>query len=222
MRGQFVSWDIPSASGWIDGEDGRRYAAYADSLRQSGTPWVGARVEFTPAGDVAENLVLLADAPRTATGTADQNDWTKLFFSPEGRIPRSRFWAAWGIQLGAGIVLGWIPLIGFIVSLVLIWTNIAVNTKRLHDMGRSGWWQIAPWVATILGVIGLIAFGVAGAFGDGTARNDTAIGVTVLVLVGVYVLVNLGFLLWVGVTPSDPDENRFGPPPGQNIASSFD
>lgn len=37
-----------------------------------------------------------------------------------------------------------------------------------------------------------------------------------------YLLVSLGFLIWIGATPSEPRENRFGPPPGQSLATTFD
>ena len=65
-------------------------------------------------------------------------DWQKLLFSFEGRTRRSHFWIGWLICLGAGVVAGWIPLIGFALSIALIWPNLAISVKRLHDMGHAG------------------------------------------------------------------------------------
>lgn len=53
-------------------------------------------------------------------------DWQKLLFSFEGRTRRSQFWIGWLICLGAGVVAGWIPLIGFFLSIALIWPNLAI------------------------------------------------------------------------------------------------
>jgi hypothetical protein len=46
---------------------------------------------------------------------------------------------------------------GSIVSfanLILILPSIAVATRRLHDVGRSGWWQLLA--ITLIGILVLI------------------------------------------------------------------
>ncbi|HVL41489.1 MAG TPA: DUF805 domain-containing protein, partial [Brevundimonas sp.] len=60
-------------------------------------------------------------------------DWQKLLFSFEGRTRRSHFWIGWLICLGVGVVAGWIPPLAGLVSLLLIWPNVAITVKRLHD-----------------------------------------------------------------------------------------
>lgn len=37
-----------------------------------------------------------------------------------------------------GIVLGWIPFLGWLVSLALLVPSLAVAWRRLHDIGKSG------------------------------------------------------------------------------------
>jgi uncharacterized membrane protein YhaH (DUF805 family) len=40
-------------------------------------------------------------------------------------------------------------IIGFIYSLAVILPSIAVTTRRLHDTGRSGWWQLIGLIPII-------------------------------------------------------------------------
>ena len=71
-------------------------------------------------------------------------DWARLFLSADGRIGRQTFWIAVVILFIANAVLVMIPIIGWLVNILLFWSAIAVFTKRLHDFGRTGWWQIVP------------------------------------------------------------------------------
>lgn len=146
-------------------------------------------------------------------------DWQKLLFSFEGRTRRSHFWIGWLICLGIGVVAGWIPVLGGLISLALIWPNLAISVKRLHDMGKSGWLVAIPWVASIVGMF--VAFGMIGfsAFSNAAAleREDPAaifalIG-PALGLFGLLALINLGFLLWIGLSDGQRGDNRFGSNP---------
>lgn len=44
-----------------------------------------------------------------------------------------------------------------ILALVFFIPTIAVATRRLHDTGRSGWWQLL-WFIPIIGWIVLVVF----------------------------------------------------------------
>lgn len=146
-------------------------------------------------------------------------DWQKLLFSFEGRTRRSHFWIGWLICLGVGVVTGWIPLIGGLISLLLIWPNLAITVKRLHDMGRTGWFAVIPWIATIVGVIiGIATVGLSALTNSAALEREDPLAVFALVgpalgALGFVMLVNLGFLIWIGVTDSQPGDNRFGPNP---------
>ncbi|MDO1558121.1 DUF805 domain-containing protein [Brevundimonas sp. 2R-24] len=146
-------------------------------------------------------------------------DFKTLYLSADGRIGQKDFWLGWLILLVAGIVLGMIPVIGMIVSILLIWPNIAVYAKRLHDFGKSAWLVLIPFVVNVIGLFlmgGAIFAAVGGAAMTGTdeaAATAAMAGAGSAGLIGlVLFVVNIGFLLWVGLSKGDPGENRFGPP----------
>ncbi len=146
-------------------------------------------------------------------------DWKHLFLSFEGRTRRSHFWIGWLVCLGLGVVFGWIPLLGFFLSIALIWPNLAITVKRLHDMGHTGWLAAIPYAVGIVGT--MVAFTMIGATAimNATAlENEDPAAIFALIgpaigLFGLMFLVGLGFLLWIGLTDSQRGENRFGPKP---------
>lgn len=146
-------------------------------------------------------------------------DWQKLLFSFEGRTRRSHFWIGWLICLGVSVVGGWIPILGGLISLALIWPNLAISVKRLHDMGKSGWLAAIPWVVTIVGVIvGVAMIGVSAITNQAALDREDPTAIFALIgpafgFLALLLLVNLGFLLWIGVTDSQPGDNQFGPNP---------
>jgi uncharacterized membrane protein YhaH (DUF805 family) len=48
-------------------------------------------------------------------------------------------------------------IVSIIVGLVLILPNLAVGCRRLHDIGRSGWWQLIG-LTGIGGIVLLVFF----------------------------------------------------------------
>ncbi len=146
-------------------------------------------------------------------------DWKTLLFSFEGRIRRQHFWIGWLILLGAGVVAGWIPVLGGLIGLLLIWPNLAIAVKRLHDMGQSGWLVAIPWVVTIvalfvgIGTVGFSALANAAALEQEDPAAIFALIAPAMGMLAVIFLINLGFLLWIGLTPGTNGENRYGSDP---------
>lgn len=74
----------------------------------------------------------------------------------EGRATRSEFWwwSLFGFLAGAAAgVLDAVLMLGFIntlVSLALLAPGLAVGARRLHDINKSGWWQLL-WFIPIIG-----------------------------------------------------------------------
>jgi uncharacterized membrane protein YhaH (DUF805 family) len=145
-------------------------------------------------------------------------DWKSLFFSAEGRIGRQAFWIGWLVLLGVQVVAGWIPVIGHALGLVALFAWVCLCSKRLHDMGRSGWWQVPPFALSLALVVGSVLWiGVGAALAaitDGNPEVVALAGVGVL-LIGIFVafVAMIGFTLWVGIAEGQPGENRYGQPP---------
>ena len=79
-----------------------------------------------------------------------------------GRATRSEFWwfylftvlLGWGATVvGATLVSGG-AFLGNLISLIFLIPTFAAGSRRLHDIGRSGWWQLL--VITLIGILLLI------------------------------------------------------------------
>ena len=94
----------------------------------------------------------------------------------KGRTSRQGYWMFmlfyfifYIVLAVADSLLGTVFLAG-IFTLVLMVPSISISARRLHDTGRSGWWQLISLVP-LIGIIVLIYFLVGGseesnAYGD--------------------------------------------------------
>ena len=69
-------------------------------------------------------------------------NFISLFFSFEGRVGRDLFW-----KVHAGMLLAWFisvidPDLFIIVFFCSLWSTTVLQIKRLHDLGKSGWWLL--------------------------------------------------------------------------------
>ncbi len=225
MRGQILSFDDGSGAGLISGDDGIRYSFGREAVTPPSAIVSGLRVDFIPVAGEATNVMLLAAAPVAGAPSAtpgvpiDGFDFQKIFLSFNGRTRRSHFWIAWISLLVGGFIIGLIPILGFFIGLALIWPGLAIQVTRLHDMGKSGWLVLIPVLTNIVGFCFIVAtVGVSMmANMEGLENEDSAVimatfgpafGIGVVIF-----LIQLAFLLWIGVTDSQRGENRFGPNP---------
>ncbi|WP_312144776.1 DUF805 domain-containing protein [Brevundimonas sp.] len=230
MRGEILSYDDVSGTGLISGDDSIRYGFARSAIQAGGVIAAGARVDFVPEGLEATQVMVLAGSPTAAFGQAANSayttrdtgggyDFASAMFSFNGRLRRQHFWISWLILLGAGVVLGWIPIIGTILSIAMIWPNVAIVVKRLHDMGKTGWFAVVPWVANIVGFIMIIsAVGMSiitnpQAFESEDPEVMLAMFGSMMGGIAVMFLVNIAFLLWIGISDSQRGDNKFGPNP---------
>lgn len=230
LRGEILSYDTTAGTGLISGDDGARYSFVSSALQSPAVPAPGVRVDFVPEDGEATQILILAGGPSTvgvAGGYASSTDttvagfdWQKLFLSFEGRVRRSHFWIGWLVLLGVNVVISWIPVIN-LLGFLLIWPNLAISVKRLHDMGKTGWLVAIPWVAStvflIIGFLMVMGAAIAGGVGaDYYENNPAALFAMMGPAVGAFVLaalVPLAFLLWIGLVEGDQGDNRFGPNP---------
>lgn len=146
-------------------------------------------------------------------------DWKFLFLSFQGRIGRIHFWIAFLILVGASVVVQLVPIVGQLAFLVLFWPHLAIQAKRLHDIGRPAWLMAIPPAVTFLaGFLGALVGGPA--FMAAMKQNSAVdfsdltrgiIAVSLAILAPFLTLV--GFLLWIGLSRSQPRDNRYGPLP---------
>lgn len=61
-----------------------------------------------------------------------------------GRAGRGEFWMLMIMNAFAAALAGSVPTFGPLLATPWIVGAFAVTTRRLHDMRRSGWWQVAP------------------------------------------------------------------------------
>lgn len=86
------------------------------------------------------------------------------YFTFSGRATRSEFWwfylftvlMSWGASIVGVALYGDGVVFANIVSLVFMFPSLAVSARRLHDIGRSGWWLLIAF--TIVGFILLIVW----------------------------------------------------------------
>jgi uncharacterized membrane protein YhaH (DUF805 family) len=77
----------------------------------------------------------------------------------DGRVGRQEFWMfiLFSALLNFALEIIDIEVLTMLVSLALLVPNIALASRRLHDTGRSGWWQLL-WFIPIIGWIILIVW----------------------------------------------------------------
>jgi len=80
-----------------------------------------------------------------------------------GRARRKEYWMFFLFNLIFSFILGFVDgflgtvFIGTIYGLVVLIPGIAVTVRRLHDIGRTGWWVLIGLIP-LIGLIVLIIF----------------------------------------------------------------
>ncbi len=125
----------------------------------------------------------------------------KLYGVFSGRSTREEYWMFTLIYLMVYIALSIIAyfinsemfsfLLG-ILSLAVIIPSISITTRRLHDVGRSGWWQLSPLIGYLFAFIGV-------------AQESTLLASAG----GALALLLFVLILYFLLQPSD-DDNQYG------------
>jgi uncharacterized membrane protein YhaH (DUF805 family) len=113
------------------------------------------------------------------------------------RINRKVFWLATIVIFGIVVALSLVPPLRALIRYLTLFLFIRVYAARLHDFGRSAWWQVVLYVVQFAAVILIVA------------ANSHFAGLAI----AAGLLVQLAFTVVLGVIPGDREANQFGPPP---------
>lgn len=122
-----------------------------------------------------------------------------------------------GLTYAQGVVAGLASdttILSNVFSLATLIPTLSAGARRLHDIDKSGWWQILPLAPIVLLAVGFIMT---------LAPGMTVLGAIVAILGGIGILVTVVLVIVWLATDSDKADNRFGYSPkygGQ--ASAFD
>ncbi len=112
-------------------------------------------------------------------------DALKRYADFTGRATRTQYWMfvlfyaiAYIALLSIDLALG-TGVLALIYSLALAIPHLAISARRLHDTGRSGWWQLLALIP-LIGAIVLIVFLATDSepdnrFGPNLKKADTVI-----------------------------------------------
>ena len=182
MKGNILDFSIQTNTGIISGDDQNRYNFTGAEWRGQRPPTRGDRVDFdvddtgnaiqiftalghsNPVQNLSSQLDKLSDQNK-AEEQFNMLDWfvkcLKNYVTFDGRARRKEFWFFMLVSFILGIIvqiidaiLGTDKILNGVLNLALFLPSLAVGARRLHDTGRSGWWQLL--VLTIIGIIPLI------------------------------------------------------------------
>lgn len=129
-------------------------------------------------------------------GTAIKTCMRK-FVTFSGRAPRAEYW--WFILFTTiiGVILELIdPVIAGVANLVFLLPTLSVGWRRMHDIGKTGLWTLAP----LLGLIPIFA----GVF----AMSEIVMYVGIAIFV-----VLLLYVLYLTIKRGDSGANEYGDDP---------
>jgi uncharacterized membrane protein YhaH (DUF805 family) len=136
-----------------------------------------------------------------------------------GRSNRQEYWISVALLFVAAAVLDVLHMQNAIAAVSIMW--VITWMRRLHDIGKPGWWALIP----ILLIVAVVFIGFA-LGGEPLVKALTAIEAmqtnyaipdnVVYLLLGIgiaSVVIQLGFTIWLGAKKGDGGSNRFGAPP---------
>ena len=164
------------------------------------------------------------------------------YFDFNGRARRSEYWLFFLFQILLSIIIGTIsalsPIIGdsldTITNLALLIPVIAVNVRRFHDIGQTGWWVLFPMAICLLALIVYVSVTGAQGFAGFSAINPSELEnadydtimrtltplIPALAWIGIPTFIASLVTFIMNLKDGEPKTNQFGPDPKGRDTSS--
>ena len=135
------------------------------------------------------------------------------YFVFGGRATRAEFW--WwqlfnvAIQIVGSIVdavTGLPSIFGTLLGLALLIPSISLATRRLHDINKSGWWQLLWLLPVAIGIIIALVSWIAD-------LHDWAFYGTAIAILIVFTFIVVVLLIYLYVRQGDDGSNKYGEDP---------
>lgn len=105
-------------------------------------------------------------------------------------------------------------LLSGLFRLFILLPQLAVMVRRLHDTNRSGKWVLWYYLASIIWVVILLAWGMKYFAAALQGAAGLPVGLSIFAIVGGLALVGIGITLFVwSLLPGTQGENRYGADP---------
>jgi len=140
-------------------------------------------------------LVQTGDVPVAGPTVASTVRQPLLAAFGGARVDRKTYWIGVCATLAIGVALSFIPGARIGVTGLTTVLFARVFTARLHDLGRSGWWQMVVYAL----MLGTIVAAMAAKLSENVA-------------LGLAFLIQFAFTVGLGSIPGQQRTNRFGPP----------
>lgn len=143
-----------------------------------------------------------------------------------GRSNRQEYWISVVLLFVVAFVLTALHMESASAAVTIMW--VITWIRRLHDIGRPGWWALVPIVLIIAVVLGGFALGGQPLVSALTAIEAMNASYAIpdkiaYLLFGIglaAIIIQFGFTIWLGVKKGDEGSNRFGAPPEDIIKRS--
>ena len=162
MKGTILDFSIQTNTGIISGDDQNRYTFIGNEWKDSSSPQRGTKVDFDlnatgQAIGVYKALGGSTNTHITNLANTDQSEenysgfyWVikcfKNYVNFNGRARRKEFWFFNLFTFSLSLIISSLfgpqsPLLGLLMLAIFL-PFLAVSARRLHDIGKSGWWYL--------------------------------------------------------------------------------
>ena len=145
---------------------------------------------------------VMTELPMVGLALAIRLGFTNYFrFSGIARRSEYSWWMLFST------LIGMIPLVGWLIGITLWIQRISLTTRRLHGIGKSGWWQlwlilvaIAPWLIVITRL-----------------KAGSLVSQIWILLISINIGLAIMFVVWM-TRKGDEGPNKYGPDPRRPVA----